>query len=76
MQSPEELVIKALNTRLTLMREVSTRNKETFKEAGDVAGVEYYRGECSGLRMAQAVLQELIKYYEEKYQCGNTSRYL
>lgn len=66
MPTPADRTILSLLTRLKLMREVSLRNKQTFHEAGDVAGTEYFRGEAEGFRMAQAVLQELINHYEEK----------
>jgi hypothetical protein len=66
MPTPADRTILSLLTRLKLMREVSLRNKYRFHDAGDIAGTEYYRGEAEGLRLALNVLNDLIRYYEEK----------
>lgn len=59
-------VINGLRTRLRMMYGVSSNNLTTFKAAGDTNGVEYFRGEVEGLRMALAVLEELNIHFNKK----------
>lgn len=59
-------VIKGLRTRLRMMSQVSSNNLTTFKAAGDTHGVEYFRGEVEGLRLAMAVLEELNAHFNKE----------
>lgn len=60
-----EDVLNGLRTRLERMSRVSATNKANHKRFDDTHGVEYYRGECEGLRLALAVMAELEAHYKE-----------
>ena len=58
-------VITDLRTRLNMMTKISQSNRDTAKECGDEALYEYYKGEIEGVRLALAVLQELINHHSK-----------
>ena len=59
-------IINGLGHRLKLMSDVSGNNKVVHKEAGSTDGYEYYKGEQEGLRLAMAVLNELITHHNKE----------